>query len=219
MSDMVTMQDFRQSPEQDAAQGRPIVAFDFDGTLTIRDSFTEFLRWRAGAGGWALGLVRMAPALAAYARDRDRGRIKAASVREFLLGVDREALEADAARFADRIWPRFMRPDALKVWDDWGRRGAHRVIVTASPETTVAPFAQRLGAEALLGTHLVFDSDDRVTGAFATPNCRGEEKVRRLRAVYGDDLRLAAAYGDTSGDAEMLGIADQPGFRVVRQHP
>ena len=219
MSDMVTMQDFRQSPERDAAQGRPIVAFDFDGTLTIRDSFTEFLRWRAGAGGWALGLVRMAPALAAYARDRDRGRIKAASVREFLLGVDREALETDAARFADRIWPRFMRPDALKVWDDWGRRGAHRVIVTASPETTVAPFAQRLGAEALLGTHLVFDSDDRVTGAFATPNCRGEEKVRRLRAVYGDDLRLAAAFGDTSGDTEMLAIADQPGFRVFRQHP
>ncbi|NAV96720.1 HAD-IB family hydrolase, partial [Salmonella sp. hn-h2] len=65
----------RQSPRPD----QPIVAFDFDGTLTIRDSFTEFLRWRVGPGGWALGLVKLAPALAAYARDRDRGRIKAAS--------------------------------------------------------------------------------------------------------------------------------------------
>ena len=215
MSDMGSPPPFDQSPRKD----RAIVAFDFDGTLTIRDSFTEFLRWRAGRGGWALGLVKLAPAVAAYARDRDRGRIKAASVREFLRGVPRAELEAEAERFADGIWSRFMRPDALKVWDAWGERGAHRVIVTASPETTVAPFARRLGADALLGTPLVFDADDRVTGAFASPNCRGEEKVRRLRAVYGDDVRLAAAYGDTSGDTEMLAIADQPGFRVFTAHP
>ena len=206
---------FRQTPRKDQA----IVAFDFDGTLTVRDSFTEFLRWRAGAGGWALGLVKMAPALAAYARDRDRGRIKAASVREFLKGVPRAQLEQDADAFAGQVWPGFMRYDALAAWKEWGAKGAHRVIVTASPETTVAPFARRLGAEALLGTPLVFDGDDRVTGAFASPNCRGEEKVRRLRAIYGEDVRLAAAYGDTSGDTEMLAIADEKGFRVFTGRP
>jgi len=220
---MVTTNGFRQPSSQDAGQApkgaRPIVAFDFDGTLTIRDSFTAFLRWRAGAGGWALGLVKMAPALADYARDRDRGRIKAASVREFLRGVSRTELEAEAERFADQAWAGFMRPDALSRWDEWGAKGALRVIVTASPETTVAPFAQRLGAEALLGTRLVFDGEDRVTGAFASANCRGEEKVRRLRAVYGENLRLAAAYGDTSGDTEMLAIADEPGFRVFTGRP
>ena len=215
MSDMGIVQDLRQS----TPNGRVIVAFDFDGTLTIRDSFTEFLRWRAGPGAWALGLVKLAPALAAYAKDRDRGRIKAASVREFLLGVSRQTLEAEAAAFAEEIWPRFMRPDALKVWNDWGRRGAHRVIVTASPTTTVAPFARKLGAEALLGTEFVFDADDRITGDFAGPNCRGQEKVRRLKAAYGEDMTLTAAYGDTSGDTEMLAMAQQSGFRVFRQKP
>ena len=215
MSDMGTLKGFRQSGAKDA----PLVAFDFDGTLTIRDSFTAFLRWRAGPGAWALGLVKMAPAVATYARDRDRGRIKAASVREFLKGVSRAELEADAERFAEQMWTDFMRPDALKVWNDWGARGAHRVIVTASPETTVAPFARRLGAEGLLGTHLAFDSEDRVTGAFDTPNCRGAEKVRRLRAAYGDDLHLTAAYGDTSGDTEMIAIADEKGFRVFTGRP
>lgn len=205
----------RQTPRKDQA----IVAFDFDGTLTVRDSFTAFLRWRAGPGRWALGLLRLAPAVAVYARDRDRGRIKAASVREFLCGLDRPTLEADAARFAAAAWDGFMRPDALACWSDWGARGAHRVIVTASPETTVAPFARRLGAEALLGTPLQFDSADRVSGAFAGPNCRGEEKVRRLRAAYGDDVRITAAYGDTSGDTEMLAIAGERGFRIFRQRP
>ena len=138
----------------------------------------------------------------------------------FWHGVDRHtALEVEAARFADQVWPRFMRPDALKVWNDWGRRGAHRVIVTASPVATVAPFAKRLGAEALLGTEFVFDAQDRITGDFAGPNCRGAEKVRRLKAAYGDTMTLAAAYGDTSGDAEMLAMAQEAGFRVFREKP
>jgi phosphatidylglycerophosphatase C len=212
MSDMGSHTVVRQSPRKDQA----IVAFDFDGTLTIRDSFTQFLRWRAGGGGWFLGLTRMAPDLAAYAGDRDRGRLKAASVREFLKGVPRAQLEADAEAFAGQVWPGFMRYDALACWKDWGAKGAYRVIVTASPETTVAPFARRLQADALLGTPLVFDADDRVTGAFAEPNCRGEEKVRRLRAAFGEDMKLAAAYGDTSGDTEMLAMAEAPGFRVFR---
>ena len=215
MSDMGAAQSFRQSPVGD----RPIVAFDFDGTLTIRDSFTAFLRWRAGAADWAVGLVKMAPALTAYIGDRDRGRIKAASVREFLRDVERTALEAEAERYADQVWGRFMRPDALACWKAWGEKGAHRVIVTASPETTVAPFARRLGAEGLLGTQLMFDAQDRVTGAFAGENCRGEEKVRRLRAAYGDDMTLAAAYGDTSGDTEMIAIAEEKGFRVFTGRP
>ncbi|CAN5233433.1 HAD-IB family hydrolase [soil metagenome] len=215
MSEIGISPPFRQSVEKD----QPIVAFDFDGTLTIRDSFTEFLKWRAGPGGWALGLLRMAPAVATYARDRDRGRIKAASVKEFLGGVNRETLAAEAEKFADDVWDRFMRPDALACWNDWGAKGAHRVIVTASPDETVAPFARRLGAEGLLGTSLVFDANNRVTGAFAGPNCRGEEKVQRLRAAYGDDVKIAAAYGDTSGDTEMLAMADMPGYRVFKARP
>ena len=209
MSDMGSPTMVRQPPSKDQA----IVAFDFDGTLTVRDSFTQFLRWRAGAGGWFRGLARMTPDLATYAGDRDRGRLKAASVREFLKGTPRAQLEADAEAFAGQVWPGFLRYDALACWKDWGAKGAYRVIVTASPETTVAPFARRLEAEALLGTPLVFDADDRVTGAFAGPNCRGEEKVRRLRAAFGADMKLAAAYGDTSGDTEMLAMADEAGFR------
>lgn len=209
----------RQSPAGKPAPGQPIVAFDFDGTLTIRDSYNAFLKWRAGPGGWALGLVKLAPALAVYARDRDRGRLKAAATKEFLAGMTRAELAEAADRFAGEIWPHFMRPDALKTWNDWGERGAYRVIVTASPEETVAPFAARLGAEDLLGTPLTFDSDDRLTGAFSGPNCRAEEKVRRLHSAYGPDMTLAAAYGDTSGDTDMLAIAQEAGFRRFRARP
>ena len=196
-----------------------VVAFDFDGTLTTHDSYTAFLKWRAGPIRYALGLVKLAPAALAYLGHRNRGRIKAAATREFLAGVTRERLETDARAFAELMAPRMLRPDAVRTWRRWSQRNAKLVIVTASPEIIVAPFARGLGADMLIGTELSFDARDRVTGAFATPNCRGPEKVRRLQAVFGEEVRLRAAYGDTSGDTEMLAIAEEPGYRVFQEKP
>src|SRR5579863_10691 len=80
----------RQSPlSQGQAVFRPLVAFDFDGTLTWRDTFQGFLAWRAGARRYATGLARLTGAAGAYLADRDRGRLKAAAVREFLAGASR----------------------------------------------------------------------------------------------------------------------------------
>lgn len=202
-------------PAQDR---RPIAAFDFDGTLTVRDSFTAYLRWRRGPFAYAAGLLRLAPALGRYLVDRDRGRLKAAAVRVYLAGLPRTELEREAKRFAGRV-SHFFRPDALDAWERHGAQGDRRVIVTASPEETVRPFAEALKADDLLGTRLAFDDEDRVAGGFVGENCRGEEKVRRLRERFGEDVRLAAAYGDTGGDLAMLEIADRPGWKVFRGKP
>jgi phosphatidylglycerophosphatase C len=196
----------------------PLVAFDFDGTLTFRDSFMAFLAWQAGPLGYLSGLARLAPALPGYLIDRDRGRLKAAAARVFLRGMTPETLGRAAEGFADSpLGRRLIRPDAEQCWRDWRSKGAHLVIVTASPEPIVAPFARRLGADQLIGTRLLLDRDGRIDGALDGANCRGEAKVERLRAAYGPDLRLAAAYGDTSGDREMLALAQAPGYRVFHQ--
>jgi len=103
----------------------------------------------------------------------------------------------------------YNRPDALEAWRRHQSEGAATVIVTASPEILVRPFAEMLGADLLLGTRIAFDAQDRVVGALTGANCRGEEKVRRLREAFGPDVRLLAAYGDSAGDHEMLAIADR----------
>jgi phosphatidylglycerophosphatase C len=197
----------------------PIVAFDFDGTLTVRDSFTAFLRWRAGRARYANGLIRLLPAALHYLFHHDRGRLKAAAVGEFLRGVPRSRLEADARTFAEQHSRALLRPDAVAGWKRWRAQRVRLVIVTASPTLIVGPFARGLGAHGLIGTELAFDDQDRVTGAFTTPNCRGLEKVRRLRAAYGADVEIRAAYGDTRGDREMLKLAETSGYRVFRDRP
>lgn len=206
-------------PPNDAQVPRPIVAFDFDGTLTVRDSFIAFLKWRAGRRRYALGLARLLPAALAYLVHRDRGRIKAAAVREFLRGVSREQIEADAREFAERFSRSLLRPDAIAAWRRWRAEHVRLVIVTASPELTVAPFARGLGADAILGTGLAFDTQDRLTGGLSTPNCRGPEKVTRLTAAFGPDFEFKAAYGDTRGDREMIAAAQIKGYRVFKATP
>jgi phosphatidylglycerophosphatase C len=197
----------------------PLVAFDFDGTLTWRDSFVAFLAWRAGPWGFAVGRARLAPSILAYAVHRDRGRLKAAFARQFLGRIGRDRLEADARRFAAARSDALMRPDALSCWRDWRRRGARLFIVTASPDILVAPFASLLGADGLIGTRLLFDSDGRFAGALDGTNCRGVEKVVRLRALLGAETTLKAAYGDSDGDREMLALAEIPGLKVFTDRP
>ena len=197
----------------------PIVAFDFDGTMTVRDSYTAFLKWRTPPLAWALGAVRLIPAAIAYLFHRDRGLIKEHATRVFLGGVSRERLEADARAFAEETSRSLLRPDAVAAWRRWRGERVRLIIVTASPTVVVAPFARGLGADDILGTPLAYDSRDRITGAFASPNNRGPEKVVRLRAEYGEALRVRAAYGDSDGDTEMLAIAEEPYFKVFTARP
>jgi phosphatidylglycerophosphatase C len=204
----------QDTPRQPETAFRPLVAFDFDGTLTWRDSFLAFLAWRAGPLRHALGMIRLAPAALAYARDHDRTALKGAMVAEYLAGAGRDDLEAQAQAYAAVASHQLLRPDAVRCWRLWQSRGARLIIVTASPEFVVAPFARGLGAELLIGTRLVFDKSGAITGAFDGPNCRGAEKVVRLKAAFGDAVRLEAAYGDSAGDLEMLGLADEAGMKV-----
>lgn len=196
-----------------------IVAFDFDGTLTVRDSFLSFLTWRAGPVGWIWGGFALAPALGRYLLERDRARMKAAAVRQFLRGAPASDLRAWARTFAETHSATLLRPDALRTWSEWRAEGATLVIVTASPDILVAPFAEHLGADHLLGTRLALDENDRITGELAGENCRGPEKRRRLEEIFGPDVRLTAAYGDTAGDADMLAIADHAGYREFQARP
>ena len=52
--------------------------------------------------------------------------------------------------------------------------------------------------------------DGRLTGRFLTPNCYGQEKVRRILTLHPDRSAYhLTAYGDSRGDREMLAFADE----------
>ena len=206
-------------PRQWDGEHRPLVAFDFDGTLTARDSFQAFLAWRSNPIQLASAAFHLSPSGLSYLQNQNRVALKAAMIRHFLKGISRAQLWTETRQFAAERSRSLLRPDAVACWKRWQARGARLIIVTASPEPLVAPFAHGLGAERVIGTRLDFDDQDCVTGALVGANCRGPEKVARLKAIYGQDMVLEAAYGDSQGDREMLQMASEQGMRVFTSKP
>ncbi|MDX2283170.1 MAG: HAD-IB family hydrolase [Bacteroidia bacterium] len=192
-------------------QGIRVAAFDLDGTLTRQDTMWAFLRL---ARGWGL-IPRLLPALPALLGLKlglvQRRQAKEALLRAVLGGMRRPQLERLALRFAQERMPALLRPAG------WARLQAHRadgdeaVIVTASLDLWLGPWAAEAGIP-LLASQAAF-SDDRFAG-LAGPNCYGPEKVRRLGEwLAGRPVARLTAYGDSGGDRELLAAADEAHWR------
>jgi len=196
-------------PDPGAVSDRPVVAaFDFDGTLTRRDTLMPFLR--RACGPWPI--VRAA-IVARGARGRDA--FKVALVGELFRGWPAERLDSLGRAHVPTLLAA-LRPGSVERLDWHRRRGHAIVIVSASLGAYLRPLAERLELDGALAVELVADAGGRLTGEVVGGlNNRGPEKVARLKAWVdarfgtGTDVELWA-YGDSSGDAELLAIADHP---------
>jgi phosphatidylglycerophosphatase C len=99
---------------------------------------------------------------------------------------------------------------------EWHQGKGHEiVIVSASLDVYVEAASRALDIPHALSTSLELDEQGRITGRMLGGNCRGAEKVARLRSYLGDAEVELWAYGNSSGDEAMLALADHP-VRVRR---
>jgi phosphatidylglycerophosphatase C len=200
---------------------RVVAAFDLDGTLTRRDTLLPFLLRACGpAATWRAVLGVSLLLVRALAGGERRDVAKEALLVRLLAGRPAAVLAEVAESFADEVTASGqLRPEMIERVEEHRRSGHELVIVSASPELYVAPLGRRLGFDAMLGTRLETDAEGRLTGRLLGPNCRGEEKVVRLREwLGGDEGTELFAYGDSRGDREMLALA-RTGVRVHRRRP
>ena len=183
--------------------------FDFDGTLTRRDSLLPFLWATGGPLSFLWNATVLLPTLFRYALGvLENGPAKERVLGQFLAGRPVEEIQALAESFAAETVPSLLDPEATERLRWHQKQGHTTVLVTASPELYARPWAEAEGFDEALGTRLE-TKDGVFTGEFATPNCYGPEKTRRLE-TEGPDLRGATiyAYGNSRGDRELLGMAD-----------
>ncbi|MBW8733516.1 MAG: HAD-IB family phosphatase, partial [Asticcacaulis sp.] len=136
---------------------RKVVAFDFDGTLTDRDSFIAFLDFARGKAGMARAFLTRPSMLMHYLATKDRGALKSRLLYKLLGPIPQAELETLIRAFSTTTGMGLFRPDALDAWDRHNTPDRQRVIVTASPQLLVAPFGRMIGADRVVGTKLGFD--------------------------------------------------------------
>jgi phosphatidylglycerophosphatase C len=187
-----------------------LVLYDFDGTLTRRDSMLPFLVFTLGWSRLAAGLPGVAARFWRRWRSGQHWRVagKVALLAKFYSGLHRHELEARAWAFRERKLPGLLRPELLEQMRRFRDGGATVAVVSASMDIWLQAFCaeERIG---LLCTQARYEND-RFTGDLASPNCKYGEKARRIRAAY--DLtafRRIVAFGNTAGDAAMWALADE----------
>ena len=192
--------------------GRTVVAFDFDGTLTDRDSMRVFLTKIRPLPDVLTAFARHVPEVArAFRSDADRDRAKEAVFGELFRGLTRAEAEEAAEETARLVSASMLRPDVVARLR-WHQDAGHRVVVvSASFAPYVVPVVTSLGVEEVIATRWEVDpTTDRLTGRFAGGNVRGEAKVELLADHLGGPVDLAYAYGNSSGDAALLAASRTP---------
>ena len=197
-----------------------VAAFDFDGTLTRRDTLLPFLVRGLGWPRFLLALLACAPWLAGYALRLVRNDVaKARLLRATLAGRSLEEMQAWTTEWLAKDFDGQLREWTMARLA-WHKAEGHCcVIVSASPDVYLKRVASQLGFDGLVCTQMEINGG-RLTGAMQTPNCHGEQKMLRLSAWltgrFGEPALASLtlyAYGDTSGDKPMLRMARHAWYR------
>ncbi|MFM7252856.1 MAG: HAD-IB family hydrolase [Ilumatobacteraceae bacterium] len=190
-----------------------VAAFDVDGTLTVRDCVVPFLVRVGGWGSVAAALGRRAAHSAVSVARRDRDGLKAIVVGGVLRGRRVADVERVGESFAAEVHDRWLRSDTVARLR-WHQQSGHLVVlVSASLGQYLRPLGRRLGVDGVLCTEPGTTGDGEFADGLDGGNCRAAEKVRRLESWLADRGITAAslwAYGDSSGDRELLARADHP---------
>ena len=192
---------------------KKIYAFDFDGTLTTKDTLIEFIRYAKGSMALGLGFLRYAHLLVLmklglYPNYKAKQKVFAHFFKNTTLDDFNALCKAFAASSSH-----LLRPNAIEAIDQAIKEESEVVIVSASIDNWVQPFFPQVK---VVGTQIEV-IDGKLTGRFLSKNCYGQEKVNRILSLYPNrqDYHLTA-YGDSRGDKEMLAFADESHFKPFR---
>lgn len=188
-----------------------IALFDFDGTITAGDTFISFARYAVGDKAFRKAFLRAVPWLVAWKLKLISN--SAAKQRLFGLlyrGMPVEVFCSECAGFAALI-DSDLKADTMQALEHHKQSGHRVVIVSASVEDWIRPWAEAHGVHHVIGTQIEVDASGCLTGRFASPNCHGREKMTRIHRAIPDIAGYEVwAYGDSAGDEPMLALADHP---------
>ena len=197
--------------------GKKIAFFDFDGTITTRDSLLEIIKFLKGRAAFYTGILLNMPLFIAYQINLISGDLlKEKILSYFFSGIPENIFQERCDLFADRILPGLIRPGAVAEMDRLRKEGFELVIVSASAENWIRNFAKRLSLE-LIATKLQV-KNGLITGKIEGKNCKGEQKVICIQERWDlGSYEEIYVYGDSPADKPMMAMATRSFYQPFRK--
>jgi len=207
--------DFQMSSSQRQRSSR-LVLFDFDGTITTKDTLKEFVRFYRGNRRYLESMITLSPILGLYAlRMLPNWKAKQYFLSRHFRGENIDVFNSRCLEFSTRILPSLIRPGALAAIQSYREQHVTMAVVSASAENWVKPFCDE---NDLLCLATKLEVQNKViTGKLLGRNCYGDEKVCRIKEQFDiTSFDEIIAYGDSAGDREMLAMAHQAHYKPWR---
>jgi HAD superfamily hydrolase (TIGR01490 family) len=189
---------------------RSIAVFDFDGTLTTKDTFVQFIIFTHGVISLYMGLLFYTPLLILMKMHLyPNGKAKEKLFSYYYKNWKYKDFQQKGMEFREVI-DLFRRKDSFETLNAHLQQGHSVYVVSASIEEWVKPWCEQHHVSGIIGTQIEVDSKGMITGRFSSKNCYGQEKVDRFLSQEPNrkDYYLYA-YGDSKGDEQMLAFADE----------
>ncbi len=107
----------------------------------------------------------------------------------------------DAVKEAEAFWDE--NGNKIYEWFEPDKNDVKTVVCSASPEFEIEPILKKLGADVIIGTKI-----DPVTGKMTGKNCKGKEKVERIKKEAGEFVFRNAYSDNPESDAPLLSLAE-----------
>lgn len=191
---------------------RKLYCFDFDGTLTYKDTMFLYLKFY-NASKFRIQFIKHIPLFTLLKLNLlDAEKVKKSFISSILKGQNKSKIEKKTQEFFDQYYPEIFRENALDFIKNIDYSQTDCYIVSASLDIWVKPFAEKFKMN-LIATKAEF-KNEVFTGNFVGKNCNGPEKVIRIKEEISDKkYDKTIAFGDTSGDQQMLDWANEGQFK------
>lgn len=193
-----------------------LAIFDFDGTITKKDSFVEFIFYTHGTAKTFLNGLVLSPILILYfLKILPNWKTKEIFLTYFYKGWDKKRFNAAALNYSQKKLPQIIKKSAMEKLQ-WHKKEEHKVVVvSASFENYLQPWCQKEGLD-LIATKVEF-IDNKISGNFMGKNCYGEEKISRIKEKYNlKSFDCIYAYGDSKGDLALKNIASEFHYKTFQ---
>lgn len=196
--------------------GKKIAFFDFDGTITKKDSLVEVIKFQKGKAAFYSGFLLHSHWLIAYKLKLiPNGLVKQKMLTYFFAGIPELVFQEKCDLFADRILPGMIRPGALAEIDRLRKDGFEMVVVSASAGNWIRKWTDRLSLD-LIATKLEVKNGS-ITGKIEGKNCHGNQKAVCITERWNlTDYDEVYVYGDSPGDKPMMALATRSFYKPFR---
>ena len=187
-----------------------IAVFDFDGTITHKDTLLVFIKFSKGICSFIFGIMLFSPLIVAMKlRLYPNWKVKQKLFSFFFKGDSLEKFNDFGNRFNSEIY-KILRPKALETLKLHKKKGDRIIIISASIDNWIKPWAEKVGTDIVIVTKIETNNNGLLTGNFLSKNCYGQEKVNRLLEMFPNrnDYELIV-YGDSPGDKELIELSDK----------